>query len=276
MATLSHVIKICRLLNCSLDFIHFWHYCYFIFGWHAKYCDEHLCAICQPLRCLINQMSKHYKIFCTCYVWPWLGLPLTTRLCTCVLRMTSCFSYNGSYGLRHWQYLCDCCAAATAFSALTLLVGQQEGHPACKNGGRWHTSIVVLLSPDGVASRRMVDVSASVNLPLHHKVQKFCSGTGSPGWSRRKGRKTVVCVCYTGASTCTYSTYCLTLYTVPANCAPWSSVMTACRVLPLLVGGLQHAVWKLAAKSALYNCHICYGCDHDNLNPVRRLNQSGF
>jgi len=33
----------------------------------------------------------------------------------------------------------------------------------------------------------MIDVSASVNLPLHHKVQKFSSGTGSPGWSRKKG-----------------------------------------------------------------------------------------
>ena len=41
---------------------------------------------------------------------------------------------------------------------------------------------------------RMVGVSASVNLPLHHKVQKFSSGTGSPGWSRKKGRKTVVVV----------------------------------------------------------------------------------
>jgi len=37
-------------------------------------------------------------------------------------------------------------------------------------------------------------VSASVNLPLHHKVQKFSSGTGSPGWSRKKDRKMVVCV----------------------------------------------------------------------------------
>jgi len=37
-------------------------------------------------------------------------------------------------------------------------------------------------------------VSASVNLPLHHKVQKFSSGTGSPGWSRKKGRKMVVVV----------------------------------------------------------------------------------
>jgi len=40
----------------------------------------------------------------------------------------------------------------------------------------------------------MVSVSASVNLPLHHKVQKFSSGTGSPGWSRKKGSKTVVVV----------------------------------------------------------------------------------
>ena len=38
-------------------------------------------------------------------------------------------------------------------------------------------------------------MSASVNLPLHHKVQKFSSGTGSPGWSRKNGRRTVVCMC---------------------------------------------------------------------------------
>jgi len=33
----------------------------------------------------------------------------------------------------------------------------------------------------------MVSVSASVNLPLNHKVQKFSSGTGSLFWSRKKG-----------------------------------------------------------------------------------------
>ena len=37
-------------------------------------------------------------------------------------------------------------------------------------------------------------VSATINLPLHHKVQKFSSGNGSPRWSRKKGRKTVVVV----------------------------------------------------------------------------------
>ena len=47
--------------------------------------------------------------------------------------------------------------------------------------GWWRWALV---SPDGVAPSRMVSVSASVNLALHHKVQKFSSGTGSPGWSR--------------------------------------------------------------------------------------------
>ena len=58
-------------------------------------------------------------------------------------------------------------------------------------GGWWRWALV---SPDGVASSRMVSVSASVILPLHHEVQMFSSGTGSPGWSQKKGRKTVVVV----------------------------------------------------------------------------------
>jgi len=40
----------------------------------------------------------------------------------------------------------------------------------------------------------MVGVSASVNLQLPHKVQKFSSDTSSPGWSRKKGRKMVAVV----------------------------------------------------------------------------------
>jgi len=65
-------------------------------------------------------------------------------------------------------------------------------HLACKKyGGWWRWALV---SPDGVAPNRMVSVSASVNLPLHHKVQKFSSDTGSPGWSRKEGRKMVVVV----------------------------------------------------------------------------------
>jgi len=37
-------------------------------------------------------------------------------------------------------------------------------------GGWWRWALV---SPDGVVPSQMVGVSASVNLPLHHKVQKF-------------------------------------------------------------------------------------------------------
>jgi len=61
-----------------------------------------------------------------------------------------------------------------------------------KTGGWWRW---VLVDPDGVAPSRMVGVSVSVNLPLHHKVQKFSSRTSSPGWCRKKGRKTVVVWC---------------------------------------------------------------------------------
>jgi len=51
-------------------------------------------------------------------------------------------------------------------------------------GAWWRWALV---SPDGVAPIRMVGVSASVNLPLHHEVQKFSFDTSSPGWSRKKG-----------------------------------------------------------------------------------------
>jgi len=57
-------------------------------------------------------------------------------------------------------------------------------------GGWWRWALV---SPDGVAPSRMVGVSASVNLLLHHKVQKFSSGTGSPGWSRKRAIKWLWC-----------------------------------------------------------------------------------
>jgi len=61
----------------------------------------------------------------------------------------------------------------SAFNALTLLVGRQEGHPACKKYEGWWR--LALVSPDGVAPSQIVGVSASVNLTLQHKVQKLCS-----------------------------------------------------------------------------------------------------
>ena len=74
-------------------------------------------------------------------------------------------------------------------------VGRQEGHPAPKNIGGWWSQ-ASLVSPDGVAPSQMVGVSASANLPLLHKVQTFSSGTGSPGWSWKKGHKSVMVVMF--------------------------------------------------------------------------------
>ena len=70
-------------------------------------------------------------------------------------------------------------------------LGGRKGIRPVKNGGWWRWALV---SPDGVAPSLMAGLSASVNLPLHHKVQKFSSGTSSPGWSWKKGHKTVVLV----------------------------------------------------------------------------------
>ena len=52
-----------------------------------------------------------------------------------------------------------------------------------------------LVSPDGVAPIWMVDVSASVYLPLPHEVQKLSSDTGSPGWSQKMAVKWLWCGC---------------------------------------------------------------------------------
>jgi len=59
------------------------------------------------------------------------------------------------------------------------LGGRKGIWPVKKWEGWWRWALV---SPDGVAPSRMVSVSASLNVPLHHKVQKFSSGIGSPGW----------------------------------------------------------------------------------------------
>jgi len=83
------------------------------------------------------------------------------------------------------------------------LGGRKRIRPV-KNMGGWRKW--ALVSPDEVAPSRMVSVSACVNLPLHHIVQKFFSGTGSPGWSRNKGRKMVVVVVGSVETHCRYQT----------------------------------------------------------------------
>jgi len=72
-----------------------------------------------------------------------------------------------------------------AFSALMLLVGLQEGHPACKKPwGFWGRGAV---SPVGVAPTRTVGTSASIIFPCSMKIQK----TG--GGETQSERSTALC-----------------------------------------------------------------------------------
>jgi len=43
------------------------------------------------------------------------------------------------------RMICQLLLMSYAFSALTLLVGQQEGHPACKKTEWWGAGVVICL-----------------------------------------------------------------------------------------------------------------------------------
>ena len=81
----------------------------------------------------------------------------------------------------------------SAFSALTLLVGQQEGHPACKKTEWWGAGVVICLEPGA-------DLHMAQLMPLPLTVCCFSqiqigftvlvpADPGSPG------KRAVKCVC---------------------------------------------------------------------------------
>jgi len=102
-------------------------------------------------------------------------------------------------------------------------------------------------------------VSASVNLPLHHKVQKFSSGTGSPGWSRKKGCKNSSGYVFTlQLQVTTVLSVCL--------CTPWSK---KCKMPPYFF--LNNSVkneairyveaWENSTPESYKFVHLTY-CSH--------------
>jgi len=84
-----------------------------------------------------------------------------------------------------------------AFSALTLLVGWQEGHPACKKLEWWGTGIVICLEQDAdlhTAWLMLLPLTAS----CFSKIQigftfLVPAHLGSPG--KRAVKRMCVCVC---------------------------------------------------------------------------------
>jgi len=92
-------------------------------------------------------------------------------------------------------------ATISAFSALMLLVGRQEVHPACKKpwGGCGNGGAV---SPVGVAPTRTVGTSASIIFPCSIKIQK--TGVGKPSlnaaqsYAKAEGRVFLLVPAYPG------------------------------------------------------------------------------
>jgi len=79
-----------------------------------------------------------------------------------------------------------------AFSALTLLVGWQEGHPACKKLEWWGAGMVICLERDAhlmplpltVSCFSKIQIGFTFLVPAH---------PGSPG--KRAVKRVCVCVC---------------------------------------------------------------------------------
>jgi len=72
--------------------------------------------------------------------------------------MLSCFLRD--------RYIADCLHSALAFSALTLLVVWQEGHPACKKLEWWGAGVVIYLE-------RGADLQMAQMMPLPLTVSCF-------------------------------------------------------------------------------------------------------
>ena len=86
------------------------------------------------------------------------------------------------------------------YNALTLLVGRQEGHPACKKLEWWGTGMVICLERDAhlhtaqlMALPLTVSCSSKIQIGFTFLVPAH---PGSPG--KRAVKRVCVCVCYNG------------------------------------------------------------------------------
>ena len=103
---------------------------------------------------------------CNCYRSKWVSCLSWFRLISRILLRVW---KTAMRSLNSVPYLCQLCA----FSALTLLVGRQEGHPACKKLEWWGTGMDICLERDAA------DATATHCLLLRQKSRLV-----SPFWYR--------------------------------------------------------------------------------------------
>jgi len=85
------------------------------------------------------------------------------------------------------------CYICNAFSALTLLVGQKEGHPACKKTERWGAGVVICLKRGAYGPLMPLPLTVSCFSKVHIGFTFLVPAhPGSPG--QRAVKRVCVCV----------------------------------------------------------------------------------
>jgi len=76
----------------------------------------------------------------------------------------------------------------SAFSALTLLVGRQEGHPACKKTEWWGAGVVICLEQGAdLHMAQVMPLPLIVSCSSKIQIGFYLSGTGLPRLSWKRG-----------------------------------------------------------------------------------------
>jgi len=149
-------------------------------------------------------------------------------------------------------------AVLVAFSASPLLVGRQEGHPACKKWGMVQvgTGHWALISPDGVAPSQMVGV--------FHKVQKFFLAPAHLVGPRKRAVKRLWWWWWWCTAQCCASTVVYMLYGSGIYPSAFLSVTSLSNQLDLSIRQLTHRWNKDSSYSpALYmgTVEFCFTAD---------------
>jgi len=131
---------------------------------------------------------------------------------------SSLASFKSRLVLTFWYQL------TYAFSALTLLVGQQEGHPACKKTEWWDAGMVICLERD--ADLHMAQLMPPpLSVSCFGKIQigftfLVLAYPGSPGQSAIKRVCVFVCLCcsrFLLIAECMVHLLCFFIFSIPSQ-----------------------------------------------------------
>jgi len=127
-------------------------------------------------------------------------------------------------------------ATTCAFSALTLLVGWQEGHLACKNFEWWGTGMVICLERDAdLHMAQLMPLPLPLTVSCFSKIQigftfLVLAHPGSPG--KRAVRR--VCLCVWSATT-SFTTHLFCLHLLKRKLMWfWFDTLVSDQILALL------------------------------------------